>query len=70
MTLKNKHEKATGKKLDDDLLVTLMMAKTQGPLQQHLRLNVDPATTFDQVLLLRCQDDSAHDRLAQGVLNP
>ena len=46
----NKHEKARGKKLDDDLLVTLMMAKTQGPLQQHLRLNVDPATTFDQVL--------------------
>ena len=38
------------KKLDDDLLVTLMMAKTQGPLQQHLRLNVDPATTFENVL--------------------
>eukprot|EP00439_Symbiodinium_sp_Y106_P074756 s3238_g14.t1 len=50
MTLQNKHEKATGKKLDGDLLVTLMMAKTQGPLQQHLRLSVDPATTFDQVL--------------------
>ena len=50
MALKNKHEKATGKKLDDDLLVTLMMAKTSGPLQQHLRLNVDPATTFNQVL--------------------
>ena len=40
ITLKNKHEKATGKKLDDDLLVTLLMATTQWPLQQHLRLNV------------------------------
>ena len=43
MTLEIKNEKATGKKLDDDLLVTLLMAETQGPLQQHLRLNVDPS---------------------------
>ena len=38
--LKNRHEKTTGRPLDNDLLVTLLMQKTVGPLQQHLRLNV------------------------------
>ena len=47
ITSKNKHEKATGKNLDDDLLLALLM--TQGPLQQHLRLNFDAATTFDEL---------------------
>ena len=50
ISLKNKHEKATGKPLDDDLLVTLMVNKTSGSLQQHLRLNVDALTTFSDVL--------------------
>ena len=38
--LKNSHEKTTGVPLDNDLLITLIMQKTTGPLQQHLRLNV------------------------------
>ena len=33
----NRHEKMTGRPLDDDLLVTLLMQKTAGSLQQHLR---------------------------------
>eukprot|EP00439_Symbiodinium_sp_Y106_P029114 s1009_g3.t1 len=35
--LKNRPEKATGVPLDNDLLITLIMQKTTGPLQQHLR---------------------------------
>ena len=50
ISLKSKHEKATGRRIDDDLLVTLMVNKTVGPLQQHLRLNVDGVTTFEDVL--------------------
>ena len=38
--LKNKHEKTSGRPLDNDLLVMLLMQNTVGPLQQHLRLNV------------------------------
>ena len=52
ISLKNKYEKATGKRLDDDLLVTLMVNKTSGSLQQHLRLNVDALTTFSDVLAI------------------
>ena len=52
MSLKNKHEKATGKSLDDDLLVTLIVNKTSGSLQQYLRLNVDAFTTFSEVLAI------------------
>ena len=55
ISLKNKHEKATGKPLDDDLLVTLMVNKTSGSLQQHLRLNVDALTTFSDVLSITKQ---------------
>ena len=36
--------------LDDDLMITLMMQKTVGPLQQHLRLNVRSISTFNEVL--------------------
>ena len=55
ISLKNKHEKATGRALDDDLLVTLMVTKTSGSLQQHLRLNVDALTTFSDVLQIMKQ---------------
>ena len=48
--LKNKHEKTTGVPLDNDLLITLIMQKTTGPLQQHLRLNVRNITTFTEAL--------------------
>ena len=48
--LKNKHEKTTGRPLDNDLLVTLLMQKTVGPLQQHLRLNVRNINTFNETL--------------------
>ena len=48
--LKNKHEKTTGRPLDNDLLVTLLMQKTVGPLQQHLRLNVRNIKTFNEAL--------------------
>ena len=36
--------------LDNDLLITLIMQKTTGPLQQHLRLNVRNITTFTEAL--------------------
>ena len=49
-SLKNRYEKATGRALANDLLVTMMVNKTHGPLQQHLRLNVGNLTTFDDVL--------------------
>ena len=48
--LKNRHEKTTGMPLDNDLLITLIMQKTTGPLQQHLRLNVRNITTFTEAL--------------------
>ena len=48
--LKNRHEKTTGVPLDNDLLITLIMQKTTGPLQQHLRLNVRNITTFTDAL--------------------
>ena len=34
--------------LDNDLLITLIMQKTTGPLQQHLRLNARNITTFTE----------------------
>ena len=36
--------------LDNDLLITLIMQKTTGPLQQHLRLNVRNITTFTEAM--------------------
>ena len=50
MDLRNRHEKLTGRPLDNDLLTTLLMQKTFGPLQQHLRLNVRSITTFTEAL--------------------
>ena len=50
LSLKNRHEKATSRPLQDDLLVMMMVNKTHGSLQQHLRLNVGDLTTFDDVL--------------------
>ena len=47
--LKNK-EKTTGRPLDDDLLVMLLMQKTVGALQQRLRLNVRNINTFNEAL--------------------
>ena len=48
--LKNRHEKTTEMPLDNDLLITLIMQKTTGPLQQHLRLNVKNINTFTEAL--------------------
>ena len=48
--LKNRHEKTTGRPLGNDLLITLLMQKTVGPLQQHSRLNVRSITTFTEAL--------------------
>ena len=48
--LKNRHEKTTGVPLDNDLLISLIMQKTTGPLQQHLRLNVRNINTFTEAL--------------------
>ena len=36
--------------MDNDLLITLIMQKTTGPLQQHLRLNVRNISTFTEAL--------------------
>ena len=36
--------------MDTDLLITLIMQKTTGPLQQHLRLNVRNISTFTEAL--------------------
>ena len=51
--LKNRHEKTTGVKLDNALLITLIMQKTTGPLQQHLRLNVRSINTFTDMVTPR-----------------
>eukprot|EP00439_Symbiodinium_sp_Y106_P044512 s4651_g5.t1 len=48
--LKTRHEKTTGTPLDNDLLITVIMQKTTGPLQQHLKLNVRNITTFTEAL--------------------
>ena len=50
MILKNRHEKTTGRRLDTDLVVTLLMQKTTGPLQHHLLLNVRGITKFLEAL--------------------
>ena len=52
LSLKSRHEKATSKALQDDLLATMVVNKTQGPMQQHLRVKVGDLTTFDDVLEL------------------
>ena len=51
LSLKSRHEKATSRPLQDDLLVAMMVNNTQGSLQQHLRLNVAVLTTFDEILV-------------------
>ena len=48
MILKNRHEKTTGSPLDNGIFITLLMQKTVGPLQQHLRLNVRGMTRFTE----------------------
>ena len=37
LTVKNKHEMTTGRPIDDDLLITLLMQKTMCPVQQQFR---------------------------------
>ena len=49
LSLKNRHENATDRALADDLLVTMSVNKTHGPLQQHLRLNVGNLTEYSEV---------------------
>ena len=44
----NRYEKTTGVPLDNDLLIILIMQKTSGPLQQHLKLNIRNITTFTE----------------------
>ena len=46
--LENRHENTTGRPLDDDLLATLQMLKTAGPLEQHLRLNLRNSKAFTE----------------------
>ena len=46
MILNDRHEKTTRRPLDYDLLITMLMQKAVGPLQQHLRLNVRRINTF------------------------
>ncbi|OLP93534.1 hypothetical protein AK812_SmicGene24556 [Symbiodinium microadriaticum] len=50
MILENRHEKTTGSPLNNDLLNTLLMQKSVGPLQQHLRLNVRSFNSFNEAL--------------------
>ena len=48
--IEDQTRETTSRPLQDDLLVTMMVNKTQGPLQQHLRSNVRDLTTFDAVV--------------------
>ena len=48
MILKKRHEKTTGRPLDNDLLITLLVQKTVDPLQQHLRLHVRSISTLNE----------------------
>ena len=52
IVLKSKHGRATNTALSDDWLVTLMMNKTRGQLQQRLRLQDNTLKTFDQVVVI------------------
>ena len=48
--LKNRRKKATGRPLDNDLLITLFTKKTTGPMQQHLRFNVRNTNTVMEIV--------------------
>ena len=48
--LKNRRKKATGRPLDNGLLIALFMQKTTGPMQQHLRFNVRNINTFMEIV--------------------
>ena len=50
MVLKNSCEKTAGRPLDNDILITLLVEKTVGPLQQHPRLNLRSINTFNEAL--------------------
>ena len=50
MILKNRLGKTAGRPLGNDLLITLLMQKTVGPLQQHVRLNARNVNTFNAAL--------------------
>ena len=50
--VENRHKKATGGSLDNDLPISLFMQKTTGPMQQHLgfnEVNVRNINTFGEV---------------------
>ncbi|CAE7295848.1 unnamed protein product [Symbiodinium sp. CCMP2456] len=68
IVLKNKHERATGNTLSDDIPVALMMNKTRGQLQQHLRLQAISLKTFDQVLVI-VKEYYQSKHLVSGKLN-
>ena len=48
-TLKARYEKQTGAALPDNILVAILLNRTTGPLQQHLRLNVRTMDSYDTV---------------------
>ena len=48
-TFKVKYEKQTGTELPDSVLVAMLLNKTSGPLQQHLRLNARNLTTYEHI---------------------
>ena len=50
------HEKTTRRPLDNDLLITLLLQKTVGPLQQHLHLSVRSINTFNEALEIACSN--------------
>ena len=50
LIVKSRPEKRSGRPIDDDLLITLLMQKATGPLQQHLRLHIRSVTTFQHSL--------------------
>ena len=54
MIFENRHEKTTGRPLDNDFLIMLLMQKNVGPLQQHVRLNVRITNTFNEALEIVC----------------
>ena len=48
-TIKVKYEKQTGTALPDDVLVAILLNKTSGALQQHVRLNARTLTTYEEI---------------------
>ena len=69
MILKYRPEKTAGRPLDNDLLITLLMWKTVGPLQPHLRLNQIITTFTEAPEIVYSYEKSRHLTVLSGRID-